>query len=165
MHTLHPLHRLCHIQHRTLCTVHFTTFTTPSHGPIALHAVLHLLQHCHKPQHCTRLHICQVMPRTYSIAPAVVPIGCILGTQHDHPQVTTHTLSITHGIASIRLCHRPTTLHTTLHAATFPLGHTSYSLHCILLYIQKAGSQVHSMADYSISSRLCLIFIASYSAL
>ena len=43
----------------------------------------------------------------------VVSIGCIMGSQHctpqhDQPQVTPHTLSVTYGTASIRLCHRPT---------------------------------------------------------
>ena len=161
---------------------HLATSTIPCHRLIALHVLLHLLQHCRAPQHCTLLHICQGMPCTYSIAPAVVIINCIMGTQHctpqhDQPQVTPHALSITHGTASIRLCHRPTTLHTALqtalHTATFPYvmphthyiahdsiltrGHPSEPKHCILHCIHLAMSCAHSIANHSIAYKLCLI--------
>ena len=114
---------------------HFATYTTPSYGPIALHIVLHPLRHCHVPQHCTLLHICQVMPRTYSIAPAVVPIGCIMGTQHCTPQ----------------LDHPP--------------GHTSHPQHYIQHCMSQAHSIAYSTAHHNSSPSSCLIPTALHIAL
>ena len=156
LHTsLHPLG--CHIQHCTLHYLHFITSTRLCHiysHAHCTHCYIHYIKSwAHSNTYCatsivalsraTALHSTAHMPshasylqhRTYSIAPAMVPIGCIMGTQHctpqrDHPQFTPHTLSITYGTASIRLCYRPTALLTALHITTFLMPHTHCIAHC-----------------------------------
>ena len=134
--------RLCHTQYCTCHHFHYTkswahsitycaTYITALSCAIALYLAAHA-KSCLVP---TALHL------------QVASIGCIMGTQHctlqhDQPQVTHHTLSVTYGTASIRLCQRPTALHTTLRTTIFvSLALASYSRHCIQLNIHKVGSQ------------------------
>ena len=110
------LHLLGYVTHSQYCThhyVHYTksqahsmtycaTYITALSCAIAWYAAAHA-KSCRTP---TALHL------------QAVSIGHIMGSQHrtpqhDQPQVTPHTLSVTYSTAFIRLCHRPLALHTT----------------------------------------------------
>ena len=59
-----PQHCVQHYIH----TIYIGTVKGPQHR--ILHYGTHT-RHFHVPQHCTLLHMCQIMPRTYSIAPCI----------------------------------------------------------------------------------------------